>query len=171
MNDQTSLKYIPHEKSEKGNGYNIYKRGGIERFKEIQALHSEQNWSMKQIEQYFATGGESFKPEPEKKAGELIAEELKAIREEMAAPREENKQMKEQLDNQETINKEFVIPGIQQIKGEVSSIRGSIECDKELDESNRAEKEAKQLIAAANENPDTNLDKQKKGLFARLFGK
>ncbi|MGN7393558.1 hypothetical protein [Peribacillus frigoritolerans] len=115
MNDLTSLKYIPHEKSEKGNGYNIYKRGGIERFKEIQALHREQNWSMKQIEQYFATGGESFKPEPEKKAGELIAEELKAIREEMAAPREENKQMKEQLDNQETINKEFVIPGIQQI--------------------------------------------------------
>ena len=40
---------------------------------------------MKQIEHYFATGGESFKPEPEKKAGELIAEELKAIREEMTA--------------------------------------------------------------------------------------
>ncbi|MGE7119523.1 hypothetical protein ACQKIC_04875 [Peribacillus sp. NPDC046944] len=120
---------------------------------------------------YFATGGESFKPEPEKKAGELIAEELKIIREEMAAFRKENKQMKEQLDNQETFNKEFVIPGIQQIKGEVSSIRGSIERDKELDESNRAAKEAKQLIAAANENPDTNLDKQKKGFFARLFGK
>lgn len=163
--------YIPHEKSDKGNGYNIYKREGIERFKEIQALHREQNWSMKQIEHYFATGGESFKPEPEKKAGELIAEELKAIREEMAALREENKQMKEQLDNQETFNKEFVIPGIQQIKGEVSSIRGSIERDKELDESNRVAKEAKQLIAAANENPDTNLDKQKKGFFARLFGK
>ena len=29
--------YIPHEKSEKGNGYNIYKSEGIERFKEIQA--------------------------------------------------------------------------------------------------------------------------------------
>ncbi|MGW5900116.1 hypothetical protein ACWFMG_22035, partial [Bacillus subtilis] len=114
---------------------------------------------------------ESFKPEPEKKVGELIAEELKALREELAALREENKQMKEQLDNQETFNKEFVIPSIQQIKGEVSSIRGSIERDKELDESNRAAKEAKQLIAAANENPDTNPDKQKKGFFARLFGK
>lgn len=56
---------------------------------------------MKQIEHYFATGGESFKPEPEKKAGELIAEELKALRKEMAALREENKQMKEQLDNQD----------------------------------------------------------------------
>ncbi|WP_286184556.1 hypothetical protein [Bacillus sp. SD075] len=43
----------------------------------------------------------------------MIAEELKALREEMAALREENKQMKEQLDNQETFNKEFVIPGIQ----------------------------------------------------------
>jgi DNA-binding transcriptional MerR regulator len=157
--------YIPHVKND--NGYNVYKREGIERFKEIKALHREQNWSMKQIEHYFATGGESFKLEPEKKNGELITEELKAIREEMAALREENKQMKEQLNNQETFNKEFVIPGIQQIKGEVSSIRGSIERDKELDESNRAAKEAKQLIAAANENPD----KQKKGFFARLFGK
>ncbi|MEC0275456.1 hypothetical protein [Peribacillus frigoritolerans] len=78
--------------------------------------------------------------------------------------------MKEQLDSQETFNKEFVIPSILQIKGEVSSIRGSIERDKELDESNRAAKEVKQLIAAAYENPDTNPDKQKKGIFARLFG-
>ncbi|MED4687935.1 hypothetical protein [Peribacillus frigoritolerans] len=45
MKRQTSLEnwfkelrqYIPHEKSEKGNGYNIYKSEGIERFKEIQA--------------------------------------------------------------------------------------------------------------------------------------
>ncbi|MFJ7309749.1 hypothetical protein [Peribacillus frigoritolerans] len=69
---------------------------------------------------------------------------------------------KEQLENQGTFNKEFVIPGIQQIKGEISSIRGSIERDKELDESNRAAKEAKQLIAAATENPDTTPDKQKR---------
>jgi len=39
----------------------------------------------------------------------LIAEELKAMREEIAALREENKQMKEQLDNQETFNKEFLL--------------------------------------------------------------
>ncbi|MFJ7309750.1 hypothetical protein [Peribacillus frigoritolerans] len=44
---------------------------------------------MRQIEHYFATGGETFKPESEKKAGESIAEELKAMREEMAALREE----------------------------------------------------------------------------------
>ncbi|MFJ7680432.1 MerR family transcriptional regulator [Peribacillus sp. NPDC097198] len=157
--------YIPHEKD--SNNYNIYKSEGIERFKEIQALHREQNWSMKQIEHYFATGGESFKPEPEKKAGEIIAEELKAMREEIEALREENKQIKEQLDNQETFNKEFVIPGMQQLKEGVTSIRGSIERDKELDQANQAAKEAKRLIAASNENPDN----QKKGFFARLFGK
>ena len=71
--------YIPHEKN--SNGYNVYKREGIERFKEIQALHRCQNWSMKQIEHYFATGGESFKPEPEKTAGEMLAEEIRKLRE------------------------------------------------------------------------------------------
>ncbi|MGG0412011.1 hypothetical protein [Peribacillus simplex] len=29
--------YIPHEKSDKGNGYNIYKREGIERYKPFTA--------------------------------------------------------------------------------------------------------------------------------------
>ncbi|MEB2631966.1 MerR family transcriptional regulator [Peribacillus frigoritolerans] len=156
--------YIPHEKSDKGNGYNIYKREGIDRFKEIQALHREQNWSMKQIEHYFATGGESFKPEPEKKAGEMIAEELKAMREELVALREENKEIKIHLENQENFNKALV-EQLQKFE------RGSVERDDQLTKAIKEAKEQKKLIAVSNEDPDTNLDKHKKGFFARLIGK
>lgn len=154
--------YIPHVKND--NGYNVYKREGIERFKEIQALHREQNWSMKQIEHYFATDGESFKPEPEKKAGEMIAEELKAMREELAALREENQEIKTHLENQENFNKALV-EQLQKFE------RGSVERDDQLTKAIKEAKEQKKLIAAANENPDTNPDKQKKGFFARLIGK
>ncbi|MFU2018916.1 MerR family transcriptional regulator [Peribacillus butanolivorans] len=156
--------YIPHEKSDKGNGYNIYKREGIERFKEIQALHREQNWSMKQIEHYFATGGESFKPEPEKKAGEMIAEELKAMREELAALRGENQEIKIHLENQENFNKALV-EQLQKFE------RGSVDRDDQLTKAIKEAKEQKKLIAAANENQDINPDKQQKGFFSRLFGK
>lgn len=154
--------YIPHIKN--GNGYNVYKREGIERFKEIQALHREQNWSVKQIEHYFATDGESFKPEPEKKAGEMIAEDLKTIREELAALREENQEIKIHLKNQENFNKALV-EQLQKFE------RGSVERDDQLTKAIKEAKEQKKLIAAANENPDTNLDKTKKGFFARLIGK
>ncbi|WP_298469890.1 MerR family transcriptional regulator [uncultured Psychrobacillus sp.] len=154
--------YIPHVKN--GNGYNVYKREGIERFKEIQALHREQNWSMKQIEHYFATGGESFKPEPEKKAGEMIAEELKAMREELAVLREENQEIKTHLENQENFNK-ALLEQLQKFE------RGSVERDDQLTKAIKEAQEQKKLIAAANENPDTNPDKQKKGFFARLIGK
>jgi DNA-binding transcriptional MerR regulator len=158
--------YIPHEKN--SNGYNVYKREGIERFKEIQALHREQNWSMKQIEHYFATGGESFKPEPEKTAGEMLAEEIRALREELADLREENKEIKEYLVNQEQFNKSLM-ERLHQAE------RGTLERDKLLMQSLKETMESKKQIAAANENQDinqdTNPDKQKKGFFARFFGK
>lgn len=158
--------YIPHEKND--NDWNIYKREGIERFKEIQALHREQNWSMKQIEHYFATGGESFKPEPEKAAGEMLAEEIRALREELADLREENKEIKEYLVNQEQFNKSLM-ERLHQAE------RGTLERDKLLMQSLKETMESKKQIAAANENqdinPDPNPDKQKKGFFARFFGK
>lgn len=49
---------------------------------------------MKQIEHYFATRGESFKPKPEISVGEMLAEELRALRQEIAALREENYDIK-----------------------------------------------------------------------------
>lgn len=161
--------YVPHEKN--SNGYNIYKQEGIERFKEIQSLHREQNWSMKQIEHYFATGGESFKPDPEKTGGEILAEELRALREEITALREDNKEIKEQLDNQDRRmdNQEnFHKTLIERIE------QTNKERDKQLETMRQlsaptAESAATNLDNQDN-NQDTNQDKTKKGFWSRLFG-
>ncbi|KKB34581.1 MerR family transcriptional regulator [Bacillus thermotolerans] len=161
--------YIPHEKN--SSGYNVYRKDGIERFKEIKALHRQQGWSMRQIGHYFATGGESFKPEPEKSAGELLAEEIRGLREEISALRQENKEIKEHLANQEKFNLSLM-ERLQQAE------RGTIERDRLLMESLNETREAKKLMAATNERLDKNLDdkpdngspEQKKGFFARLFG-
>lgn len=160
--------YIPHQKN--STGYNIYKQEGIERFKEIQSLHREQNWSMKQIEHYFATGGESFRPEPEKTSGVILAEELRALREEITALREDNKAIKEQLDNQdrrmdnqENFHK-TLIDRIEQTNKER---------DKQLETMRQlaapvAESAATNLDNQDNEQ-DKNQNKNQKGFWSRLF--
>jgi DNA-binding transcriptional MerR regulator len=148
--------YIPHEKN--SNGYNVYKREGVERFKEIQALHRSQNWSMKQIEHYFATGGESFKPEPEKTTGEMLAKELRSLREELAALREENQEIKEQLNKQEGFSR-VLVEQLQQLD------RGSMERHNQLTQSLKESLVAQKQIAAVKE------EQPKKGFFAKLFGK
>lgn len=152
--------YIPHEKD--SNGYNIYKREGIEQFKEIQALHRKQNWSIKQIEQYFFTGREAFKPDPEKSSGEMLAEEIRTLREEIAALREENQRMRDQQGkfNQALIEK--IQQGFQQIE------RGSKERDVQLVNSLRESMENQRLIAAARE--EEKQKEQKKGFWSRLLG-
>jgi DNA-binding transcriptional MerR regulator len=148
--------YIPHEKN--SNGYNVYKREGVERFKEIQALHRSQNWSMKQIEHYFATGGESFKPEPEKTTGEMLAKELRSLREELASLREENQEIKEQLNKQEGFSR-VLVEQLQQLD------RGSMERHNQLTQSLKESLVAQKQIAAVKE------EQPKKGFFAKLFGK
>lgn len=160
--------YIPHEKN--SNGYNIYKREGVDRFKEIKALHRDQNWSMKQIEHYFATGGESFKPEPEKTVGEILADEIKLLRAELSALREENQALRE---NQEDFNK-ALIEQLQNFRMETAEQlqqldRGSVERDKQLMQSLRETLQTNKLLAAAKE--EENQNTQKKGFFARLLGK
>lgn len=153
--------YIPHEKNH--SGYNVFNSKSIERLKEIKTLHRDQNWSMKQIEHYFATGGEAFKPEPEKTAGEVIAEELKLLREEIQLLRDENQKQKEfnqilvqKLDEQDRNTKEYY---------------------KRFDENLRLMQDTKRLLAAAEEenqdkNQGENLDKhRKKGFFARFFNR
>lgn len=158
--------YIPHEKNE--NGYNVYKQEGIERFKEIKALHREQNWSMRQIEHYFATGGASFKPEPEKTAGEMLAEEIRLLREEIQAVRMDNQEIKDQLEQQKGFN-QALIKQLQQYE------RGSLERHNKLTESLKESMEQRKLIAATVETLDkeNNPDKKpsRKGLFRFLFRK
>lgn len=158
--------YIPHEKN--ANGYNVYKQEGIERFKEIKALHREQNWSMRQIEHYFATGGESFKPEPEKTVGEMLAEEIRLLREEIQAVRMDNQEIKDQLEQQKGFN-QALIEQLQQYE------RGSLERHNNLTQSLKESMEQRKLIAAAVENLDKENNPGKKpnrkGLFRFLFGK
>ena len=63
--------YIPVHKNEAG--YNVFDDEALERIKLIKQLHRDQNYSIKQIQHYFATGGESYKPTPSKGTDELRA--------------------------------------------------------------------------------------------------
>lgn len=150
--------YIPHKK-DASNGYTKFDKAGMERLKEIRSLHREQNWSIKQIENYFATGGESFKPEPKKATGEVIADELKELKEEIKLLREHNEQ--QQQFNMALIKK----------LDEVSN--RNEEHYKRFDETARSLLETKKMLAVADDvskNHSKDLDKSGlKGFLSRLF--
>lgn len=159
--------YIPHEKNK--SGYNVFNQKSIERLREIKSLHRNQNWSMKQIEHYYATGGEAFKPEPEKTTGEVIAEELRALREEMRHLREDNQYLKEAHDKQKEFNQVLV-------KKLDEQDQRTKEYYARFDENIRLMQDTKKLLAATKEdqgeNHSNNMDKpDKKGFFTRLFNR
>jgi DNA-binding transcriptional MerR regulator len=159
--------YIPHEKNK--SGYNVFNQKSIERLREIKSLHRDQNWSMKQIEHYYATGGEAFKPEPEKTTGEVIAEELRALREEMRHLREDNQYLKEAHDKQKEFNQVLV-------KKLDEQDQRTKEYYARFDENIRLMQDTKKLLAATKEdqgeNHSNNMDKpDKKGFFMRLFNR
>lgn len=155
--------YIPHQKNK--SGYNVFNQKSIERLREIKSLHRNQNWSMKQIEHYYATGGEAFKPEPEKTTGEMIAEELRGLREEIQHLREDNLYLKEAHDKQKEFNQVLV-------KQLDEQGRRTNEYFTKFDENIKLMHETKKLLAAAKEDHDKHLDNSnKKGFFARLFNK
>ena len=159
--------YIPHEKNK--SGYNVFNQKSIERLREIKSLHRDQNWSMKQIEHYYATGGEAFKPEPEKTTGEVIAEELRTLREEMQHLRKDNQYLKEAHDKQKEFNQVLV-------KKLDEHEQRTREYYARFDENIRLMQDTKKLLAAAKEdqgeNHSENLDNtNKKSFFARLFSR
>lgn len=148
--------YIPLKKNQ--SGYNVFDNEAIERVKEIKSLHRSQNWSIKQIEHYFATGGEAFKPEPEKATGEVIAEELRTLREVITLLREDN-------DRQKEFN-QALLKRLDEVN------RHNEERHKLLTDSLRKTLETRKLLAATVEQEDKKLDNQnKKGFFSRFFGK
>lgn len=143
--------YIPHEKDI--NGYNLFKKEGIERFQEIKTLHRDQKYSMKQIEHFFFSGGETFKVEPPKDSGELIAERLEAMQQELTA-------LKEQLNKQEQFNKALV-DQLQRIDKKID--RSSLERHNQLTQDLKDTLETQKLVAAASEE---EKKEKKKGFFS-----
>jgi DNA-binding transcriptional MerR regulator len=91
--------HIPLQKNDAG--YNVFDEKALERMKLIKQLHREQNYSIRQIEHYFSTDGASFKPTPNKDTGELLAEELRELREEI-------KILRDYAQRQEEFNKVLV---------------------------------------------------------------
>nr|WP_240515024.1 DUF3967 domain-containing protein [Bacillus cereus] len=117
----------------------------------VKQLYREQNYSIKQIEHYFATDGESIKPVPSKEVGEILAEELKALKNEVS-------KLREYSEKQEEFNKLL----IEQLQKQQDYIDNKLEKrDQKLLETIREVQEIKLLTAS----------KESKGFFARLFGK
>lgn len=97
--------YIPLQKNE--SGYNVFDHTAIDQLRLIQQLHRDRNYSIRQIEHYLSTGGEAYKPVSEKKYDEIIADELKELKEQIKSLQEHNlkqesfnKTLIEKLDNQ-----------------------------------------------------------------------
>lgn len=146
--------HIPLQKND--SGYNVFDEAALERIKLIKQLHRAQNYSIRQINHYFATDGESYKPTPSKGADELLADEFKSLKEEIQF-------LKDRSDQQEEFNKAL----IERLDQQQQYINNRLEeRDQKLMESIRGIQEAKKemlQIAATKE------EEKKKGFWARLF--
>lgn len=146
--------YIPLKKNE--SGYNVFNDEALDRMKLIKQLHRDQNYSIKQIEHYFATGGESYKPVPQKGTDELLAEELRKMREEIQT-------LREYSEKQEGFNQAL----IKRLDEQQKYIDTKLEVrDQRLLESLKESMETRNQIAAASEEQEN-----KKGFWQKLFGK
>lgn len=145
--------YIPVQKNEAG--YNVFDNVALERMKLIRELHRDRNYSIKQINHYFATGGEAFKPGPKHSVDELLAEELRSIRNEIKELNDNYQQQKEF--NKALINK---LDEQQRYIDERLNKR-----DETLMQSLRQSLENQKQLAAAKE------EENKKGFWNKLFGK
>lgn len=143
--------YIPTTKNE--SGYNVFGSEAIKVLKEIQHLHRERNYSVKQIEHYFFTGGESYKPISEKSFDEKFADEINELKNQIKSLQEHN-------NKQDEFNKSLISKLEEQSKYIDDRLNKR---DQLLMESIRQLQEAKALAAPTKE--------EKKGFFARLFGK
>lgn len=149
--------YIPHRKNQ--SGYNVFNKESLERLKEIKSLIRDQNWSVKQIEHYYATGGEYFKPEPDDQVGKVIAEEMRLMREQMQRMQEDNQYFREAFENQREFNQVLV----QQLEEQNKRYF------QKFDENMRALQETKKLMIEEQE--AQNKEQKKDSFFARLFNR
>ena len=142
--------HIPSIQGE--NGYHYFDKRALERLLLIRQLSREQNFSIKQIEYYFSTGGKSVKPEPKTEVSELILKDLKTIKEKLELQENFNKVLVRQLEQQQN-----------HIQNQQKHIKD--EMDKRNEQVLIALRESRKVqpeIAA------TKVQK-KKGFFARMF--
>lgn len=145
--------YIPFTKNE--SGYNVFNQEALEKMKSIKMMHRQQNYSIKQIKHYFATGGEAFQPLPEKGPDELLAEELRKMREEIQF-------LRDNVQKQEEFNQALV----KKLDKQQKYIDDKLEArDRQLMNALNETQEVKKLMQ---EEKNEQVEK-KKGFFARLF--
>ncbi|WP_046181053.1 MerR family transcriptional regulator [Domibacillus tundrae] len=145
--------HIPLTKNE--SGYNVFSHEALEKMKSIKQMHRQQNYSIKQINHYFATGGESFQPLPEKGPDEMLAEELQKMREAIQFLREDAK--KQQEFNQALVEK---------LDEQQTYIDSKLEArDRQLMQALKETQEAKKLMLQEK----AEQAEKKKGFFSRFF--
>lgn len=83
------------------NGYHYFDRPALERLLLIRQLNREQNYSIKQIEYHFATGGKILNSEPTPEASELILQDLQVIKDQLEHQRKFNETLVQQLKKQQ----------------------------------------------------------------------
>jgi DNA-binding transcriptional MerR regulator len=147
--------YIPLKKNQ--SGYNVFDQEALERIKLIKQLHRDRNYSVKQIAHYLATDGEAYKPVPEKGVDELLADEIKGLKDQI-------NELKEHSKRQEEFNRAL----IEKLDRQNQYIEDRIiKRDHQLLESIKELQEKKQLEAAAT----VEKQEEKISFFRRLFGK
>lgn len=147
--------YIPLQKNEAG--YNLFSPEAIEVMKQIKQLHRQQNYSIRQIQHYLATGGEAYQLIPEKKAEEILAEELQDMKKEI-------QELREYSIKQTEFNEKLA----EKLNQQHEYIKSSLESrDQKLLETMNEMQESKKEAIATEETDKAD----QKGFFARLFGK
>ncbi|WP_052712183.1 MerR family transcriptional regulator [Domibacillus indicus] len=92
---------------QRDNGYHYFDKPALERLLLIRKLNREQNYSLKQIEYYFAIG-EPVKPEPmNEDSSSLIREDLAVIMERLHRQEQFNQALVTKLDEQQQFNQEL----------------------------------------------------------------
>ncbi|SDE78984.1 DNA-binding transcriptional regulator, MerR family [Priestia aryabhattai B8W22] len=147
--------YIPFTK--KKNGYRIFKKEGLERFKLIKHLNRDQEYTLKEIALYLDTGGEAFKPVPEISADSILADEMRRMRERL-----------DQLEERDKKRDEILMNLAEQLTKQNTYIEHTLqERNENLTAAMREMLEGKKLTAVSQHKEEPT----KKGWFQRLLGK
>ncbi|MCP3764096.1 MerR family transcriptional regulator [Domibacillus sp. A3M-37] len=97
--------YIPTVQGE--NGYHYFDKPALERLMLIRQLNRDQNYSIKQIEYYFATGELKIEPEPmEENSSDDMRKDLDTILERLKRQEQFNQALVIKLDEQQHYIKE-----------------------------------------------------------------